>query len=219
MDQARIEEIYEEISALQIKLSPDPRMMGPGYISTTVSKIGDATEDANALFTEVSRALARSKEKVRLFQLEIKERRRACLMSDEVQALEVASTEKTAQAELMADKQYIEDKRRELGANALAHIPTMERELADMLTEQEELNTLLNVIKEKKSHIKQADSDLRLQQAAQETELRLFGGAPTLTAQRPHHSPANPTYRTQADAAWQALSGDQPITDRQGAND
>jgi hypothetical protein len=209
MDNARIEEIYNQIVDLFIPLAPDPRTMGPGYISATVAKIQESRETVNGIFNEVQRARTTVRNRLSLLELDLKTRRRNKLLSPEVQSLEIASAEKMAHAEKLVDEDYETEIRRETPDTP--RVISLEEQIVQEKAHDRDLDTLLEVLKEKKSELNRTDSDLRLQQSAVETEAKLFYGGQTNPLTNGHtRTNRTPNGPVNTDPQWGALTGENP---------
>lgn len=211
--QERVDSIYQALSFINVKLFPDPRVQGAKYITETIQQCHEALEKANEFFVEVSKELARLKQELNLKKLDLKTRIRAKLSSPEIRVLECSAGERLAHAEMRVDQEYKAEVMAQLqtaGQPIPPVVLSMEMEVVQLENAIEGLKILLDVILEKKSSLKMADSGVRLQEKALSAEreaVSRFGGSPRPGKPNGMQSPKDHSMNIKpvANPTWTAL--------------
>jgi len=221
MQQTRINEIYEELLTINVKLTADPRTQGSAYVCSKVAEASVGVEALNILVQEVERALSDAKNAERLLKLELNATRDQELLA--LVEIDGSFEEKKNLAKQKAIEKIKQVRFREFetapeGITSPTDLPSIEREIVEAEIRKTNLLALSKVMEEKRSHLKQVDSGVRLQQNSIESERRfLYGGRGPVTPTR-GAGPEMPQENGEGSAAsggdvktgadWNNLTGD-----------
>jgi len=197
MTPQRIAEIYDKLTEIFVRMDSDPRVQGPLYILSKITEAAEKMLELNELWQETEKSWAQVRNQVRSLEFELKQTSDFYL--GELRELSVSFEEKRVISRQKA-VQRIRVKRQQENPNLPENAPSIEDEILQAKNLEEDLRALRSAIEDKKAHVKQVDSGIRLQEK-------------TMNEERASSSRAQPrnmraTFRPEATEEWSQLAAE-----------
>jgi hypothetical protein len=153
MENDRIQQIIKRMDEIYVKLDPNPIRLGPSYIHEKLTMCSDFLQEIENIFAEIfTEEMDKRKslnQKEQLYQLELEEK--------------LAKDPEVRKQKSMSDRE----------AFAKSLLRDLEKEIHQLETELLDLSHLKKIINLKNKQLKRANSDIRLQNDAIKSAIKL----------------------------------------------